>query len=392
MSKKILSVALALIFVISTFAVSAFAVGGAAFEEDAEAYTQAWRLEDLGETDGTYSVGVYLETNYKVGAIQFQIANDDGNAVLEGVDSEIFATPDFDVQWTEDGLVFIVPTPVDSSATAVDATTEILVATLSYTLKDGASSASLAIVDDAKSEANPGGSLIAVRMSDDNLVTGTMIYGQTATVEEGITIGAAAPADLAVKAAYASSGIIIDANKKLGGEEYAGVVYGLPLPTDASGKVGTTSLDAAYYTARFEATNGGTLTVKQTPYIKRPASYGTGTTLIVTGADGSTKTYVVVIFGDVNGDSKIDTSDVSEVLAASKVSETYADQVKRIACNVAIAARGMKAENHYNIGTDDLGSVLAASKVGNGKFVNGSKAPDQAELAASHNSYNTYYQ
>ena len=211
MSKKILSVALALIFVISTFAVSAFAVGGAAFEEDAEAYTQAWRLEDLGETDGTYSVGVYLETNYNVGAIQFQIANDDENAVLEGVDSEIFAAPDFDVQWTEDGLVFIVPTPVDSGATAVDATTEILVATLSYTLKDGASSATLAIVDDVKSEANPGGSLIAVRMSDDNLVTGTMIYGQTATVEEGITIGAAAaPAEIALTATGTTDGVVID--------------------------------------------------------------------------------------------------------------------------------------------------------------------------------------
>lgn len=372
MSKKILSVALALIFVISTFAVSAFAVGGAAFEEDADAYTQAWRLEELDETDGTYSVGVYLETNYKVGAIQFQIANDDGNAVLEGVDSEIFAAPDFDVQWTEDGLVFIVPTPVDSGATAVDATTEILVATLSYTLKDGASSATLAIVDDAKSEANPGGSLIAVRMSDDNLVTGTMIYGQTATVEEGITIGAAAaPADLAVKAAYASAGIIIDKNKTLGGA-YDGVVYGFALP-DA----GVSKLAANFYTDRLCDTTGAEITVVASKYAR--GGYGTGTTIQVKEGTNVVKTYVVVLFGDIDGNSFINAQDATRISAEFKTNGTF-DLVQIMACNIVVAGRtdAQKADGLYKT---LIGDYTRFQQVVSGRL------EIQVDMAAGHYTY-----
>lgn len=376
MSKKILSVALALIFVISTFAVSAFAVGGATFEEDADAYTQAWRLEDLGETDGTYSVGVYLETNYKVGAIQFQIANDDGNAVLEGVDSEIFAAPDFDVQWTEDGLVFIVPTPVDSGATAVDATTEILVATLSYTLKDGASSASLAIVDDAKSEANPGGSLIAVRMSDDNLVTGTMIYGQTATVEEGITIGAAAvPAELALTATGTTDGVVIDTTKTFGGA-YAGVIYGFKQAA------ANTFRSKAYITNNLTATNGGSLTVKNSSGGTAGVAWGTGSTVEVINADNTStgKVYVICIFADINGDGFTNASDVTQIKNASTNSSYFAaNSLKRLAAN----ASAVNATLSHTTNAADLTAIK--------RHATGVAAIDFAALATKHASFTTYY-
>ena len=318
MSKKILSVALALIFVISTFAVSAFAVGGAAFEEDAEAYTQAWRLEDLGETDGTYSVGVYLETNYNVGAIQFQIANDDGNAVLEGVDSDVFAAPDFDVQWTEDGLVFIVPTPADWSAEAVDATTEILVATLSYTLKAGASSATLAIVDDAKSEANPGGSLIAVRITEDNLVTGTMIYGQTATVEEGITIGAAAKPELVLK-----NGVTV--NTGYCNTAYTGVIFGFTaFGSEANYRKSVTSTlgdDYIVYEANADGKNG------------------TGAVIKLVDTDGTVlESYAVVVFGDPNGDGRVTTTDIT-YLVTNRTNLAKSTGADKLAANVDGDAR-----------------------------------------------------
>ena len=390
MSKKILSVVLALVLVMSTFALSAFAASKPAYEEEPSEYTQAWRLEDASEGD-VYKANIYLKAEYGVGAVQFKIESA-GKADLKAVDSDVFVG-DYDINFSKEGLVFIVPTPAEGteSMDAIEFADETLIATLTFELAEGADSATVSIENAPKNEENPDGTLVAARVDDGNLVTGTSIVGQEVTAVEGSATFGAAPADLAVKSAYASAGIVID-NAKTLNKAYAGVVYGLPLVADDTGKVGTTSLTVAYYTERFEATNGGTLTVKQTPYIKRPAAYGTGTTLIVTGADGTTKTYVVVIFGDVDGDSKIDTTDVAELLAASKVSDTFADSVKRLACNVAIAGRGMSASNHYNISTDDLGAVLGATKTGNGKFVNGAKNPDQAELAASHNSYNTYYQ
>ncbi len=371
MSKKILSVALALIFVISTFAVSAFAVGGAGFEEDPDAYTQAWRIEELGEADGTYSVGVYLETNYNVGAVQFQITNDDGNAILGGVESDVFAAPDFDIQYTEDGLVFIVPTPQDDAASAIDATTEILVATLSYTLKAGASSASLAIADDAKSETNPGGSLIAVRMSDDNLVSGTMIYGQTATVADGITIGSAAPLDLAVKSAYASSGIIIDKNKTLGGA-YDGVVYGFALPDN-----GVSKLAKTYYTERLCDTAGNEITVVASPYGRN--AFGTGATIQVTEGTTVVKTYIVVIFGDITGEGQINTGDVTRCIAEQEANGTL-DLVQIMACNVVLAGRtdALKKTNLYATALNDVTKIL--SVIDNREEV-------QVEMASAHNTY-----
>lgn len=390
MSKKILSVALALIFVLSTFAVSAFAAGDVAFEADDAGYTQTWTLEKGNEADGVYSVNVYLDANYKVGAIQFQIANDDGNAVLAGVDSDVFAEG-YDIQWTAEGLVFIVPTPADEGAEAVELDPATPIAVLTYELAEGATSATIAIADDAKTADNPGGSLIAVRMDNDNLANGTMICGQeVVSVGESVTLGAAAaPADLALTAAGTADGVVIDTNKTLNGA-YAGVVYGFALPDNGV----AASLTEAYYKEKLTATNGGSITVTKTPYIARPASYGTGTTITVLNADGTStgKTYVVVIFGDVTGDSKINNSDISGILTISKTSDTYADSVKRLAANIAVAARGMSALTHYKVDSTDLSAGLVAVKNGDGKFVNGTKKVTQADLAASHNTYNEYYQ
>ena len=316
MSKKILSVALALIFVISTFAVSAFAVGGTAFEEDPDAYTQAWSLAELeSDTEGTYKVGVYLDASYLVGAVQFQIVNEDGNAILGGVESGLFTDGDFDIQYTEDGLVFIVPTPADTAASAVDtATTETLIATLSYTLKEGASSATLAIADDAKSETNPGGSLIAVRMSDDNLVTGTMIYGQSATVGEAITIGSAA----AKPELVLSNGVTV--NTGYCNTEYTGVIFGFTaFGSEANYRKSVTSTlgdDYIVYEANADGKNG------------------TGAVIKLVDTDGTVlESYAVVVFGDPNGDGRITPTDIT-YLVTNRTALSKSAGADKLAANV----------------------------------------------------------
>ena len=76
MSKKLLSVVLALALVFSCFAVSAFAVGGIGYEskEDAAYYNQTWALgEPVDNGNGTYTVDVKLTANYGVGTIQFSL-------------------------------------------------------------------------------------------------------------------------------------------------------------------------------------------------------------------------------------------------------------------------------------------------------------------------------
>ena len=388
MSKKILSVALALVLVMSTFALSAFAASKPAYEEDATAYTQAWRLEDASEGD-VYKANIYLEAAYGVGAVQFKIESA-GKADLIAVDSDVFVG-DYDINFSKEGLVFIVPTPAEGteSMDAIEFADETLIATLTFELAEGADSATVSIENDPKNEENPNGTLIAARVDDGNLVTGTSIVGQDATVDGSATFGAVAAAELALTAAGTADGIVIDSNKTLGAA-YAGVVYGFALPDNGV----ATSLTEAYYKEKLTATNGGYIVVTKTPYILRPASYGTGTTITVMNADGTStgKTYVVVIFGDVTGDSKINNSDISGILAITKENDTYADNIKRLAANIAVAARGMSALNHYKVDSTDLAAGLVAVKNGDGKFVNGTKKVTQADLAASHNTYNEYYQ
>ena len=88
MSKKILSVALALIFVISTFAFSAFAISGVTYEDEGAGYTQTWALEATDNGDGTWTVDVLLTADYYVGAIQFVALNSNpAGAVLTNVEA-----------------------------------------------------------------------------------------------------------------------------------------------------------------------------------------------------------------------------------------------------------------------------------------------------------------
>ncbi len=347
MSKKILSVALALIFVISTFAVSAFAVGGTAFEEDGS-YEQTWRLEKISEADGTFKVGVYLTTNYKVGAIQFQIANEDGNAVLGDVTSDVFVDGDYDVQFTESGLVFIVPTPTDDSAEAMDLSTETLIATLSYTLAEGASSATIAIADDAKSESNPGGSLIAVRMSDDNLTTGTMIYGQTVvSTGDEVVLGSAAKPELVLK-----NGVTV--NKNYCNTAYTGVIFGFATfgKEDNYRLSVTTTLGDAYIV--YEANAEG--------------KHGTGAVLKLVDLDGTVlESYVVVIFGDVNGDGRITTTDTT-YLAKNRTTLASSTGADKLAANV-------NGDNRHSVTTADT-TYLAKNRTSLGSM--------QIDIAATY--------
>lgn len=378
MSKKILSVMLALVLVLTTFAVSAFAVGATGYEEEGSTYTQTWALgEPVEGENGVWTVDVSLTANYYVGAISFVVSNTDAtNAVLTSVAAGAALTDDYNAAIdfnAKTGLVAIIPEPTSDAAEGIDLTNGGVIATLTYNLAEGAT-ADIAIVNDPKTATTPGGDLIAVRMSDNNLTTGTMVYGQTVTsVGETRTLGAAAvlPADLALKSG-AQAGIIIDTTHTFGGT-YAGVVYGF---TQAANN---TFMNTNYLNNNLEATNGGTLTYARSI---GATGYGTGTTITVKNSDGSEtgKVYVVVIFADIDGNGLTNINDVRAVLAANNDASTYADNsVQRMAANCQNVAAPIMM---HTINVNDVRAVLAHS--------NGTKV-DQAALASRMQSNTTYY-
>ncbi len=382
-TRKILSVVLALAMILSTFAISAFAAAAYESEEDIAAglYNQTWALsEPVDNGDDTYTVDVSLTTDYKTGVIQFVLTNTDiaaveytsielGDAIPADYNADISAMAS--AKDPSALNVMIIPSTVGVStitATPIDG----VIAKVTYTLVSG--SADITLKDDAASEANPAGTLIAARVSDGNIVTGDMITGQNATIDLGtVTIkgeDAVLPSDLA-KTASAEAGIIIDTTKTFGGQ-YAGVVYGF---TQAANN---TFASTTYLTNNLEATNGGSLSFKNTIGTR---GYSTGTEITVTGLDGTSKKYIVVIFGDVNSDCVINGNDLKDIQAAIKTPTKYAnDSVQRMAANCQIIA--MPAMMH-TINGNDLKAVQA--------HIKNSPKLDQAALATRMSTLTTNY-
>lgn len=335
-TRKILSLVLALVMIVSTFAVSAFAAASYESEEDvtAKKYNQTWALsEPVDNGDDTYTVDVNLTTDYATGAIQFVLTNTAaasvtydsialGDAIPAAYNAQISAFEKVNDDGTSKVTVMIIPTTEDVStisAVALDG----IVAKVTYTLVSG--SATIALDNNPSSATNPAGTLIAGRASDGNLVTSDMITGQNVEITEGaesVVIGnAALPSDLAKKAT-AEAGIIIDTTHKFG-DQYAGVVFGF---TQAAAN--TFQKSTAYITDNLEATNGGTLTFSRSI---GKSGWGTGTVITVTGLDGATKQYVVVIFGDVDCNGLTNANDTKEVKKGD--ANFVSNSVQRMAAN-----------------------------------------------------------
>lgn len=384
-TRKILSLVLALVMIVSTFAVSAFAAASYESEEDvtAKKYNQTWALsEPVDNGDDTYTVDVNLTTDYATGAIQFVLTNTAaasvtydsialGDAIPAAYNAQISAFEKVNDDGTSKVTVMIIPTTEDVStisAVALDG----IVAKVTYTLVSG--SATIALDNNPSSATNPAGTLIAGRASDGNLVTSDMITGQNVEITEGaesVVIGnAALPSDLAKKST-AEAGIVIDTTKTFGGQ-YAGVVYGFTQVANNTFK------NANYINNNLEATNDGSLTVATSD--GRAGNYGTGTVITVTGKDGGVKNYVVVIFGDLDGNGLIAAADITIVRTAiTDATAAPQNSVKRLAANCALLAA---ANPMHLIQANDITPIRTQ--------LSGTKM-DQAALAAKHASFTTFY-
>lgn len=317
MSKKLLSVVLALALVFSCFAVSAFAIGGIGYEDndaDKETYAQTWALgEPVQNPDGTYSVDVKLKAAYGVGTMQFVVKKTisgagsltlTGVAVGEDIPAVWLATAPFS---DASSKVMIVPNPTVDAVPALDCTTEKVVATLTYTASADVS-ATLSIDLNAKTQENPGGTLFAARMSDGNVVTGTSILGQNVNPTNTVTIGSAASTPPTLVAIDGTLGVVDTSRTMLDEwdidedgdtQEVTGYLFGYDV--DAN-----TAVEEL-----FEVEGDGEMVIEATA---EGVETATGAIVKVVDNGGNVvESYVFILFGDVDGNGAADATDASLV-------------------------------------------------------------------------------
>ena len=316
MSKKILSVVLALALALSCFAVGVSAVGGLGYEsdEDAAYYQQTWALDEPVQNGNTYTVNVRLTANYSVGIIEFTVNKvvSSGSLIL----TNVVAGEAIPANWCETvafsdakNKVMIVPNPEDDAIPGIDNPNNAIIAVLTYTASDDVN-ASLAIdVANVKSKTNPAGTTFAARMSDGNVVTGTPIVGQTVNPTNTVTIGSAATTPPTLVAIADTLGVVDTSRTMLDEQDTDGdgdlqVIDGYLLGFDPDNNGSITEL--------FTVEGDGEMQIVAT---EAGSEAATGTIVNVVDLESNVvATYVVIVFGDVNGDGFADGTDASIIV------------------------------------------------------------------------------
>ncbi len=300
-TRKILSVLLALAMVFCVLSVSASAAASYESDEDlAEfGYAQEWELVERSNDGTNWIVDVVLTTNYPTGSIQFVVNNTNPAAAVldyENVQLGAGITYSADIKASANGKVLIVPETTADTVTAPEFDGAV-VATLTYKYS-GTGSAKLTIANAPKKADAPAGTLIAARMDDGDIVTGTPVVGQAATVTGEVNIGsAAAPEIVAIDGTIG----VVDTTRTFidedNGIECTGYLYGVD-PYDAGETVDSV----------FTVNNGSMEIIAN----EAGSECGTGTMVNVLDNDGNVvETYVLIIFGDVDGDGEVTVFDAS---------------------------------------------------------------------------------
>lgn len=323
-TRKILSLVIAVAMLISVFAVSAFAYTPTDVDRNGNPYTQTWALSNARDNgNGTWSVDVSLTTNYKVGPIEFTVANtNNSGVVLSGavLGAAVPAAWNAEINfYNSTGRVMIIPSTAGKS-TLDGAVMSGVIATLTYTVADGAS-ADINIKNDPKGDgADIGGTLIAARAGD--IISDKAVYGQTVlSVGETRHIGGGSAAAPELAVIDGTAGVIDTSRTEIADlegntTEVTGYIYGVePERSETVEDI-------------FEVTGDGSIEVVAND---AGSDCGTGTLVNVLDADGNVvATYVLIIFGDIDGDGSITVDDAlameySGAYMLDTASSTYED-------------------------------------------------------------------
>lgn len=236
-----------------------------------------------------------------------------------------------------------------------------------------------------KTDAKPLGTLYVGKSSaatvsaEPEIVDNADVTSAKATIK---IAGAAEPADLELKAA-ATAGIVIDTHKTFGGE-YDGAVYGF---TQAAAN---TFMTNNYLRNNLQATNEGTLEFAR-PNGKTSGGFGTGSLVKVNNADGTlSKTYVVVIFGDVDQNGMITAADTTTVKGwATKPTTAPANNtLLRMAANTAFVNNATVLHNIQTNDTTALKNFVTKNANANTDLLK----LNPVKLAEAQAKFNTFYQ
>ena len=383
--KRIICLALALIFAVSAVSFNAFA---AKTTPTATITVEADKTDKIANGDAV-TVTVYAEASedYYVGPVSIPVTYDTSLFKASEANGEkIFGADTTEISSHIDeanGRVTVVITPNTTGEPTAPNINGNKTALYSFKLTAQADSGSceVAVVNDLKTPSHTTGTVYMGSFDgSDPREAELTTMGQTLVIDNAkvkLTIGEdTAPADLELTSKGTDASIIIDRKKTFGGQ-YDGAVYGF----EKSGA--RTFMTTAYLTDNLQATNEGTLEFSRTI---GKSGYGTGTLITVKNSDTSeSKHYIVIIFGDVDGNGLIAIADATAVKAAISNQEMAPqNSVKRMAAN----CNGTVAATLDRINLQDA-SALKYSLTHENSF---SASVTVKTLAAAHQKANTYYQ
>lgn len=350
MSKKVIGALLAIVMVLSVFSFTVFAAGDTKYEVADNEYKQTWGLKTNGN-----KIDVVLTTNYKVGPISFKI---DNVASIDSVEVGGGYYAGSTIDRSDDGVILLFPTTGAATPLAGKEMNEAVVASFTYTANSSAQTPK--INGTAKGSGTTeaiNGKLMATRLSGDYVDYSDFYVGQKTVKVYGLDepwkdddVTPPAGGDVKLQVKSGVTGVVIDENKTFGGA-YAGAVYGVTAQRYKNTKPITDSV---------EATNGGSLVIKTTDgKTAANGNYGTGATIEVLNADGSStgKTYVFVVFGDVDCNGLVNGNDAQAIIDAVAGNATIAPagSYKRLAANCQVHAN----ENiMHNLNSNDAQALI----------------------------------
>jgi hypothetical protein len=372
-SKKILSLALALVMALSIFSICSFAVS-----TNTATVTLEASAASVGNNETvTITVKASSAATFYAGPMSIPITYDNTLFTLVGTPAyvEIFGTGVTETitnTATAGKIILTVLPKTDGAPVAPDLSTEKVIATLTFTSDAAATgTGTFAIDNDQKTTANPTGKFYIGEFSTDDPKTATLetIVGTLTRVPVDVNVGVAEP-ELILTATGEANGVIIDTNKTFGGV-YAGVVYGFP-------QAATNTFRTINYITTNLTTTTGALTTANLARTVGTAGYGTGTTITV-----GSKVYVIVIFGDVDGNGLINPQDTTALKGYVNSPATLAaNSVIRMACNCQQVNNGTML---HTVNTQDTTALKAYVNNASNKF-------SPATLASYQNSKNNFYQ
>ena len=299
MARKTLSLALAVVMVLSLLSISAFATGEAAtFTVTSSAASVV--TDDIititvtAQSAATYYAGpLSVPVTYDPSAFQY-VAN---SATVNNIFGAGVTDSAVNVDATNGKVTVAVSPLTNGSPVAPNLTTALTIFTFQLKALNGSGAYTIGIANDQKTSTNPTGKFYCGNFSTSDPKTADLTpIGQTLTrVDTSVSFGPAGVCALILTATGESYGTII--RDDLCTTNYDGCVFGIDTLN------GEDILD-------YVTTEVGSVEVE--PNIN--GEYTTGATILLKDAsDTLVATYVFIYFGDVNGDGMVDITDASAV-------------------------------------------------------------------------------